>query len=324
MRRRVLTVVAGLLLCVGPNAFGEDDEAVKLMRSMAEATKNLNYDGVFIYQRDSRIDSMRIVHKYEAGMEKERLISLSGPQREVIRDGSRVTCLFADDREAMVEKMEPREFLTLGLSEPLDDLAKSYDFNVTGHDRIADRGAIIVSILPKEANRYGYKLWIDDEHKLLLKSVISNQAGRPLEQVQFVQVTVSDELPDSLLETQLSGSGFIWRRGSEEAHSATTLVETSGWSVEWLPSGFYMRNYKVQTMLESDMPVSHLVYSDGLAMVSIFVERLLDHMDPVRGYSAMGAVNAFSRVSDNHQITVVGEMPLPTVRRIASSVKYNQ
>ncbi len=76
-------------------------------------------------------------------------------------------------------------------------------------------------------------------------------------------------------------------------------------------------------MSESDMPVSHMVYSDGLAMVSIFVEQLIDSAKPLQGYSSMGAVNAFSRVSNEHQITVVGEIPLPTVRQIASSVEYH-
>jgi sigma-E factor negative regulatory protein RseB len=83
-----------------------------------------------------------------------------------------------------------------------------------------------------------------------------------------------------------------------------------------------MRNHKLQTMVESDVPVSHMVYSDGLAMVSVFVEKLKARSLSIQGFSSMGAVNAFSRVAENHQITVVGEVPIPMVRKIASSVEH--
>ena len=94
--------------------------------------------------------------------------------------------------------------------------------------------------------------------------------------------------------------------------------------MHWVPHGFQMKDNNVQHMATSRMPVEHLVYSDGLAMVSIFVEKLMPDEAPLQGYSARGAVNAFSRVADNHQITVVGELPLPTVRQIASSVARSE
>ncbi|MFT4562504.1 MAG: sigma-E factor negative regulatory protein RseB [Gammaproteobacteria bacterium] len=307
-----------------PAVFAQYGDAVELMRNMASATEKLNYDGTFIYQREAQIDSMRIVHRVDGVTERERLISLSGPEREVVRDGTRVTCLFADDREVMVEKTEPRNFLSLGVSEPVEQLTKNYTFSVAGQDRIAGRNTILVSIQPREANRYAYQLWIDQEFKLLLKSVILNRNGQLLEQVQFVQITIDQEIPDDLLQTEIEGSEFTWHTNSEDDNSAASVVETSGWTVKWLPSGFYMRNHKVQTMSESDMPVSHMVYSDGLAMVSVFVEQMVGDRQPLQGYSSMGAVNAFSRVSDNHQITVVGEVPLPTVRQIASSVEHTK
>lgn len=311
-----------LLALAGIVAATETLSASELMQRMTTATEQLNYDGIFIYQRGKQIDAMRIMHKFDGQQERERLISLSGPEREVIRDGHRVTCLFADDREVRVEKSEPRDFLSVGLGEPIEHLTASYSFNIAGEDRVAGRLTTVITILPNEHNRYGYKLWIDDEFKLLLKSVILNRTGQALEQVQFVQITVSDELPDSLFNTEIEGAGFTWYTTSDPDNSANSVVETSGWTVRWLPAGFKMRNHKVQTMFESDMPVSHMVYSDGLAMVSVFVEKLMDKSKSIQGFSSMGAVNAFSRVAENYQITVVGEVPLPMVRQIASSVEH--
>lgn len=329
-----LTITAGRgwrllawLLCFVAAAATADPkslDASDLMQRMSTATERLNYDGIFIYQRGAQIDAMRILHEFEGNAERERLVSLSGPEREVIRDGSRVTCLFADDREVMVEKSEPRNFLSLELTEPVERLGAHYSFEVAGHDRVAGRATTVVNILPKERNRYGYQLWVDDEFGLLLKSVILNRSGQILEQVQFVQIKFGGDLPDNVFETEIEGAGFTWYTNADADKAATSDVESAGWSVRWLPAGFQMRNHKVQTMSESNMPVSHMVYSDGLAMVSVFVEELMDSAKPLQGFSSMGAVNAFSRVAENHQITVVGEVPLPTVRQIASSVEHQQ
>ena len=311
-----------LFVCAGFVSAQEALTASDLMQRMKSATEKLNYTGIFIYQRDAQIDAMRIMHKYDGEEERERLVSLSGPEREVIRDGRRVTCLFADDREVRVERSEPRDFLALGLGEPIENLAVSYSFKIIDRDRVAGRAATVVAILPKEHNRYGYQLWIDDEFQLLLKSVILNRSGQTLEQVQFVQMAVGDDLPDALFDSEIEGAGFTWYTNSDADITAVSVVETSGWAVKWLPAGFKMRNHKVQTMSESDMPVSHMVYSDGLAMVSVFVEKLMDKSESLQGFSSTGAVNAFSRLADDYQITVVGEVPLPMVQRIASSVEH--
>lgn len=317
-----IVAFALLLSCAQVVTQASDLDATNLMQRMAQATERLSYDGVFVYQRGAQIDAMRIIHRYDDGVARERLVSLSGPEREVIRDGHRVTCLFADDREAMVEKSEPRDFLSLGLDEPVENLAANYTFSLAGADRVAGRATSVINIAPKQANRYGYQLWIDTEHGLLLKSLILNRAGQPLEQVQFVDIKFGAQVAAELLETQIEGSGFTWHTSADPENSAAEVVETSGWSVNWLPAGFQMRNHKVQKMSESDMPVSHMVYSDGLAMVSVFVEKMMESAEPMQGYSSMGAINAFSRVAENHQITVVGEIPLPTVRQIASSVAH--
>tara|TARA_Y100000590_G_C15683714_1_gene1000785 strand:+ start:224 stop:1102 length:879 start_codon:yes stop_codon:yes gene_type:complete len=290
---------------------------------MRSATDTLNYNGIFIYQRGTQVDAMRIIHRFDGREERERLISLSGPQREVIRDGERVTYFFSDDREVRIERTEPKDFLSVALSDSIEYLTKIYTFSVAGEDRVAGRPATAINILPKERNRYGYQLWIDDEFKLLLKSVILNRRGEALEQVQFVELTINGDLPDVLFASGIEGAGFTQYVNSNRGSSVAPVVDASGWVVGWLPVGFKMRNHRLQTMVESDVSVSHMVYSDGLATVSVFVEKLEERAHSIQGFSSMGAVNAFSRVADNHQITVVGEVPTPIVRKIAGSVEHS-
>ena len=311
-----------LFLCADVAKATDSRTASKLMQSMRSATDTLNYNGIFIYQRGAQIDAMRIMHKFDGREERERLISLSGPRREVIRDGQRVTYFFSDDREVRIERTEPKDFLSVGLGDSIEYLTEIYTFSIAGEDRVAGRSATAINILPKKRNRYGYQLWIDDESKLLLKSVILNRRGEALEQVQFVELLVNEDLPDVLFTSEIEGAGFTQYTNSSPEPSIASVVDSSGWVVGWLPVGFKMRNHKLQTMVESDVPVSHMVYSDGLAMVSVFVEKLKARSRSIQGFSSMGAVNAFSRVAENHQITVVGEVPIPMVRKIASSVEH--
>jgi sigma-E factor negative regulatory protein RseB len=301
----------------GANCAADEDLAARIGR-VAHATRTLNYEGTFIYAHGASIDAMRIVHAANGGEEHERLVSLTGPGREVIRDGARITCTFADDRAVMVEKYRPADYIGLALSEPVEKIATQYAFESLGRERIAGREALAVVIRPRAADRYGYRLSIDKQTNLPLKSAVLAGNGAVLEQVMFVSLNVGQPIAPEKLTAELDGAGYTYYRNEAAAPAAAAPSEQLG--VGWLPSGFSLKKSHLQHLSTSRAPVTHLVFSDGLAMVSVFVEKLMDDVQPLNGYSAMGAVNAFSRMSDRFQITVVGEIPQTTVRRIAASV----
>ncbi|NNL99245.1 MAG: outer membrane lipoprotein-sorting protein [Gammaproteobacteria bacterium] len=312
---------SALAICISLPVGAEPPDAQLLMERMADASKTLNYDGVFIYQRGSDLDTMRVIHSVGRDGERERLISLTGPEREVIRDNSEVKCVYSDRKAIMVEKRGARDIVPLALSEPVTKLADHYRFTVSGEDRIADRSCWVVDIEANSEFRYNYRMWIDKQHHLVLKSTVQGLDGAPLEQVQFTRLDVLDEIPESLLQPGLSGPEYE-RIAVETETASAPAADTVGqeWRVSWLPAGFEMQDKKVQMMSADRMPVSHRVYSDGMAMVSVFVEKLMSSDIPLRGFSTMGAVNAYSLVNKEYQITVVGEVPRAAVRQIAGSV----
>ncbi len=316
---RAATLLAALLCCAGVAA---DEVAEAALRTMHEATRTLNYDGVFVYQRGDQLESMRLIHRFAEDTESERLISLSGPAREVIRNGALVTCLSADKHGAPPDKNPPRDIIGIGFSAPVEKLQSSYAFAIEGRDRVAGRDALVIAVTPHSPDRYGYRLWLDEQTKLLLKSAILDGAGLSLEQVQFTQLEVRDEIAADLLKPGIEGTAFNWRTDNEgdydDPRDESKLPPD--WQASWLPRGFEFKESSLQKMEDKSGPISHLVYSDGLAMVSVFVETIADEKRALRGQSSRGAVNAFSRLDDMHQITVVGEVPLPTVKRIATSV----
>jgi len=295
------------------------NEAEVLVDRVAGATRSLTYDGVFVYARDGHVDAMRVVHTLGNGTEFERLIALSGPPREVVRDGTRVTCTFPDDKAVTVEKRSPRDYVGLDLSQPIEHVGRYYDFKIIGVERIAGRTTQMVAIDPRSADRYSLRLWVDQATNLLLKSAVVGRDGEVLEQVMFTQLSVGVPLAPNALQAELEGVGYTWYTNAK-AVSTPNNPGIGKLSVGWLPSGFEMKNEHTQQIATRQMPVKHMVYSDGLAMVSVFVEQLAKDAIPLQGYTAMGAVNAFSRLERDYQITVVGEVPQTTVRRIAASV----
>jgi sigma-E factor negative regulatory protein RseB len=316
---RAAAVFAALLCCAVAAA---DEVAETALRTMHDATRTLNYDGIFVYQRGDQLESMRIIHRYADDTESERMISLSGPAREVIRNGALVTCLSADENGAPHDKNPPRDIIGIVFSAPVEKLLSSYTFAIEGKDRVAGRAALIVTVTPHSPDRYGYRLWLDEDTKLLLKSAILDGSGHSLEQVQFTQIDVRKDIPVELLQPGIQGTAFNWRTDNDGDYDdpRDETHTPPDWRASWLPRGFEFRESSLQQMEDKSGPISHLVYSDGLAMVSVFVETVADEKRALRGQSSRGAVNAFSRLDDMHQITVVGEVPLPTVKRIATSV----
>ena len=311
----------GLALLGAANAAEPDVSPVFLIKRMVAATSALNYQGVFVYQRGNQIDSMRILHRLNGDTEVERLVSLSGPAREVIRKGDEVRCLFPDDKEGMVEKIQPKDFFAFGLSTSIEEIDQHYRLQVAGKPRIAGRNSIAISIVPEQSDRYAYQLVVDEDHGLLLKSAVYDRNGRVLEQVQFAEISIGEHIPMSEFEPQLNGDEYTWHTSQADHPQNNVTQGTHRWSASWLPSGFEMRNEMTQQFANEKSPVSHLVYTDGVAMVSIFVEEDSQRSTPRESdYSSLGAVNAMSIKQDSNLITVVGELPLATLQRIAGSV----
>ncbi|NIP74422.1 MAG: hypothetical protein GWO16_16075 [Gammaproteobacteria bacterium] len=298
-----------------------DRNARAWLERMVEAVKTLNYEGTFVYSHGEQLEAMRIVHATDAAGEHERLVSLNGAAREIIRDDDLLTCILPDSRSVVVEKSRPRKYIPEGLLDLGDSLGRYYQFMALGTDRVAGRAAQIIAIKPRDRYRYGYRLWLDRESGMLLQSDLLDETGRSVEQMMFTELRIRDEIPPSLLEPGVSAEGYRWYREERPPRRAGD----GQWKVESLPPGFMMSMHTEHGMPTSSMPVEHLVFTDGLSSVSVYVEKPgADGGDrpPFRGVSHMGAVSAFGTMVAGHQVTVVGEVPEATVTMIGKSVRY--
>lgn len=322
MKYQSLYLLVALLVGSVHTVYSADNrpEPQVLIDEMTAASRSLNYDGVFVYSIGKQMDTMRIIHKSGNGESFERLISLTGHAREVIRDKDHVRCYFPENKAVVVEKSRQGELISTYLPQPIKSISDFYIFEIAGEDRIAGLDAWIINIRPIDKYRYGYQLWIDKASRLLLKSELKNQLGVTLEQIMFAQLNVLDDIDDALLEPSTAAEGFTWYRNSPNEVSDTNESDIQ-WKVTWMPAGFSMSEQSKEPMLTSRMPVEHLVYSDGLAMVSIYVEKLNQQPDIVVGASNFGGVNTYAVFAGGYQITAVGEVPKSTVKLMADSVK---
>lgn len=295
------------------------DEAYDWLMKINKATRMLDYEGTFVYQHESQLEAMRIIHKVENGAARERLVSLNGAPREIIRDKREVICYWPDKNSVTVEyrKANSKTFPAI-LPERIQDLAGYYSLRLGGTERITGRPAQLVIVQPIDQYRYGYRLWADKETGVLLKADLLDTRGKILEQFMFTQINIGTRIPAAALQPSVAGEGMTWHREEGDPQAA---AGKPGWTASRLPKGFRLSAHVTRQALMRKRPVEHLVYTDGLAAVSVFVEkRGQDAKNFMLGPSRMGAVNALgSRVQD-YQITTVGEAPPDTIALIGGSV----
>lgn len=314
--------LTGLLLVVGSVTTwaAEPELAQKWLERMAESVNGLSYRGTFVYQHEGRLETMRLIRRTHGDDQRERLYALSGPAREIIRDNEKVTCYLPSDGAVRVDWQQSSNPFADVLPDDIALLTVHYRFELQGRERIAEREAQVVAVLPRDSFRYGYRLWMDVEHGLLLRSDLLNEQGDVLEQLVFTELEVVDNVPEQWLRPEIEADMIISFERPDPRELQAEPHEEPTWTVADLPPGFGLRSYRLRNLPGSSNPVEHLLYSDGLASVSVYIESERAER-AFAGGSRVGVVNAFGHWEDGLQFIVVGEVPANTVTQIGRSLE---
>ena len=290
------------------------------LRKMNRAADDLNYRGTFVYVHDNQIETMRVARRTRNGVTQERLFALNGAAREILRDQQRVWC-FLPDKKMGVHQYRQASDKTFPRILPRDigELVENYSLELGAHERVADRDTQVVKIVPQDEYRYGYNLYVDNSTGLLLRAELLDAQGTPIEQYMFVEIDIGGVIDDSQLEPRTPRADLVWV--GDQTDEQPVASSDLRWVVTDVPNGFMLSRHIRRLSPMRNQPVEHLVYSDGLAVVSIFVEKKMsDSQSEIHGLSRMGAVHAFGTMVNEYQITVVGEVPGATVDRMGMSV----
>ncbi|MCL6417156.1 MucB/RseB C-terminal domain-containing protein [Aestuariirhabdus sp. Z084] len=292
---------------------------------MSEAYRTLSFRGSLVFQNSQGLNTLSIVRDLSGEQHRARMVYLDGPYREVVREGKLVTFLNTDQVLRFEHGNTPAT--PEQLLERFSALGNSYRSEFVGRDRVAGRAAILVNVIPGDRHRYGYQLWLDETTGLLLKSLMVDDQGAVLERLQFVSLRVSDNIrPDELslsIDVEQVPEQLVTTHRIESQMTKSTSDQPLGWQVGWVPQGFLLTQRDERRSPVGKNPVDSLMYSDGLASFSLFVE-LDDENLLSEATTNNGATTAISRVfrdqGDFYMVTVVGEIPLGTAERIAVSI----
>jgi sigma-E factor negative regulatory protein RseB len=302
-------------LPAGAAGSAEPQDAASLLGRAAAAARTLNYTGTLVYQHAGRVETSRIVHWNDAGAEYEKLVNLEGPAREVIRSANEARCYYP---EAKVVRIEPRTFRNAFPSlsaQQQKALTDYYELRRAEPDRVAGLEVQAWIFEPRDGLRYGQKLWFERATGLLLKARIQNERNEPVEQFTFTDIVVGARVDRDMVRPSWPPAPPLWQiqTGPGETEAAET-----GWVVRGAPPGFSRVAEGYRTARGKRAPVAHIVYSDGLVAVSVFVEPAAS-VHPA-GLLQQGGVNVFIRDVDGYMVTALGEAPAATIRQIANSV----
>lgn len=320
--------LAFLLMCGSESALAASSPSqvdLDWLQTIAFAAHQTNYSGTFIYQYGNHVETSRITHISNQDGEQEKLESLDGPHREVIRDNDEVWCS-ADGHKPirLINHHKDRAFPAL-LPEQLTALNRNYRIAIGEKARVAGFSTQSIVFKPKDNLRYTHKFWAQLDSGLLLKAAVLDEHNHVVEQYAFTEVNIGGNIkPDWTVPDRLANASPAQPVNLARLPKAGEVVASSGWKVDDLPAGFHKIMEMRRSMHGKKAPVLHMVFSDGLAAISVFIEKAGDDADDANpSLTSQGAIQIYSKVlDDGHLVTVVGEVPPRTVMQVADSVRY--
>ncbi|HKX56382.1 MAG TPA: MucB/RseB C-terminal domain-containing protein [Xanthomonadales bacterium] len=319
---KLLSWCAGAILLAAislPAESGDDPQA--WLQRMGVAMSQMTYQGTFIYISGQRMETMRITHVMDEHGSRERLASVSGPRREVVRDQTGVKWIAGDDAAVMADPVVNWPMFLDPSMRGLNAQADYYTLQLGDRKRIAERMAQRLDIVATDSFRYGYSLWLEAGSGLLLQWQLNNPDGEILAKLVFTELKMGSEVDKSELRHVPSNRTQV--ASGIPVAPAKSINSSSQWQARWLPPGFHMTANRAP----GDGPASpfqHQVFSDGLASVSLYVEPIAQSAGAGSGLRELGTSHLFSRQSGDVLVTVVGDVPAQTVQKIAESVSLNQ
>lgn len=333
VKQKLMLIFVGLFF--SNLALADTADVKNLLSEMSEAVRTLNYQGRFMYLLGSDTSSFQIQHAVIKGKEHERLVFLNQKQQEVVRVGHDTFCIHAGNHLLGQHKSISANPFADKLSNLGKGIENYYHISLSEEGMVAGRDTYQISFKSKDNNRYDHLLWIDTQSKLLLKANVSDTNLGTLESFEYVQIDIGQDIPASTF----THNNYVQHKPkhfdptleiSDEGNAGT---EQTKWQASWLPEGFYFSGAAQQSIhskedaaSEKNHPVDMLMYTDGIAAITIFIEAR-DKTSKFAESSQKGAVSAYSHalLVDEHKfmITVVGEVPLQTVERVAKGINVN-
>ncbi|MDH5425433.1 MAG: MucB/RseB C-terminal domain-containing protein [Gammaproteobacteria bacterium] len=290
------------------------------MMKMSNSSHQGNYEGTFVFWRDQKLEAMSIAHGSKDGRIWVALESLNGEPRRLIHENGEVISIFPAKQLVSINEMTSNLPFHPVLPKNIKQLNTHYELSMSGLDRVANRNTQVILVKPKDGYRYGFKYWLDKDTGLMLRCDVINENKTVLEHMMFTEFHYRESPPDIAFKpTQIPANYKVLKQDETQS-----LKADDGWIASRLPAGFMLTKNILKPMRKKQNNVRQLIFSDGLASVSVFIDQNVNTAHRLDGKTKMGSVNAYGLMLDQHQVTVIGEVPMETVKLIAESIEHQR
>ncbi|MDP3419747.1 MAG: MucB/RseB C-terminal domain-containing protein [Thiobacillus sp.] len=301
---------AGLMLA--SSVARADTAALEWLNRAVAAAKQQNYSGVYVYHHGEHVEVLRVMHRTDANGELEKVEVLDGAPRQFLRVNNDVYCHLPDGKNVRLERNTLRRFFPALLPAQPASLLDHYDARLGGTERVAGRLCQVVTLQPRDGYRHAYNLWLDKRTGLPLKSRMVNESGTVVSMYVFSEIQIG-KVPDvQLFRNDLKGK-LIQKASLDQAAEST-------WNVT-PPPGYARVQEAKRSLPGKAAPVTHLVFTDGLSVLSMFIEPIDPQAQRLQGLSAEGVIGVYAREVDGYTVTTLGEVPSMALIEAGNSVK---
>lgn len=289
------------------------------LNRIATAAQRLNFSGTFTYSSGNQIETSRITHVVDAAGERERLEVLDGSPREVVRVNSEVKCYLPEERIVIIDQAMLRRTFPGRLAELPSGITDNYQVKLGDVNRVAGRDSQVISLIPKDNLRYGHQFWADLATGLLLRARTVGERGEAIEQFVFTDVVIGAGVDRERLKPKFQSKSADWRVVSAK------VTDSTGDDGDWvfgisLPG--FERSAVTHRKLHPERPVAyHVVFTDGLAAVSVFIEPAAGGRSERLGMFVSGPFNVYKRTTGEHIVTVLGEVPATALKLLGDGIE---
>lgn len=293
-------------------------DLVVFLEQVQKASVTNDYSGVFTYQQGDQIMSSRVTHIVDGEGVKERLELLDGDPQEYLRTNDVVQCLVPEQKKIILTPARKDRFPAF-LQTEAAHLNQYYTATLSGKkERVAGYECQQLELAPRTPDRYGYRLCVDVKSKLLLRSQTIGLDNKVVEQITFTGLVMGKDVDTALLTPGYKLKDWVVEK--EELVSVDFARE--GWKLR-APQG-YVPILSIIRPKGTNQQVKHLILSDGLSSISVFVQKVPEAEKTLQAHGAVqvGSLNVFRQRVDDYWVTVIGAVPMNTLEEMAVSAKF--
>jgi sigma-E factor negative regulatory protein RseB len=301
-----------VLLLAWSSGAAATESAAEWLDRAAAAARQLNYSGVYVYHHGEHVEVLRVLHRNDASGEREKVEVLDGTPRQFLRVNNDVYCHMPDGKHVRLERNAVRRFFPALLPPQPGQLAEFYDIKLGGNERVAGRECRVVVLEPRDSYRHTYHLWLDKQTGLPLKTRSVNDSGGVVSMFVFSEIQIGKAPDMRLFRNDMTGKRI----------QQASLDQPAGLAWDVAPPPGYVRVQEALRPLPGKKaPVTHMVFSDGLSVLSMFVEPVDPQSHSMQGLSAEGAIGVYARQVDGYMVTVLGEVPSQALIETGNSAR---